>query len=200
LGRAALFREDYPRAGQLLSQALKLCQDTGTKASIAWTLLEMGKLAWAQDDLQGFEDRLDQALVIGRQLDLDEVKAYALYYLGQAARLRDDGVLAHARFSEALTFFALSERVGYRLCLEGFGAVGLEQGKAGRAARLCAAGRKFQGWAWGKDNYPSLERERERLIAEARLQLGAEAFKAAWAEGEAMSEGEMLAYAREEKA
>ena len=199
LGRAALFREDYPRAGQLLSQALKLCQDTGTKASIAWTLLEMGKLAWAQDDLQGFEDRLDQALVIGRQLDLNEVKAYALYYLGQAARLRGYGVLAHARFSEALTFFALSERVGYRLCLEGFGAVGLEQGKAGRAARLYAAGRKFQGWAWGRDNYPFMERERERLITEACSQLGEEAFNAAWAEGEAMSEGEVLAYAREEK-
>jgi hypothetical protein len=45
-----------------------------------------------------------------------------------------------------------------------------------------------------------MERERERLIAEARSQLGAEAFNAAWAEGEAMSEGEMLAYAQEGKA
>jgi hypothetical protein len=160
----------------------------------------MGKLAWAQADLQGFEDRLDQALEIGRQLDQDAVKAYALYHLGQAARLRDDGVLAHARFSEALTFFALSERAGYRLCLEGFGAIALEKGETERAARLYAAGRKFQGWAWGRDNYPFMERERERLIAEARSQLGAEAFNAAWAEGEAMSEGEMLAYAREEKA
>ena len=200
LGRAALFLEDYPRAGQLLSEALKLCQETGIKADAAWALLEMGKLAWAKDDLQGFEDRLDQDLVIGRQLDLDVVKAYALYHLGQAARLRADDVLAHARFSEALTFFALSERAGYRLCLEGFGAVALEKGEAERAARLYAAGRKFQGWAWGRDNYPFMERERERLIAEARSQLGAEAFNAAWAEGEAMSEGEMLAYAREEKA
>jgi hypothetical protein len=45
-----------------------------------------------------------------------------------------------------------------------------------------------------------MQRERERHIAEARSQLGEAAFEAAWAEGEAMTDAEALAYARDEKA
>jgi hypothetical protein len=42
-------------------------------------------------------------------------------------------------------------------------------------------------------------RERDKFIAEARAQLGEEAFNLAWNAGQAMSEEEMLAYAAQER-
>jgi hypothetical protein len=158
----------------------------------------LARLAWAQGELERSAEGLEEALAIGRQLDRDDLKAFALYYLGQAARLNNNWQLAQERFSEALTFFGLSERGGYCLCLEGFGALALEKGQAARAARLLGARQKLRASARTQDNYPFMVREREGHIARVRDQLDEGPFSAAWAEGEGMSEEQMLAYALEQ--
>jgi hypothetical protein len=67
--------------------------------------------------------------------------------------------------------------------------------------RLFAASRKLNTLTWYlRFDLPFMVREREGLIARAHAELGDEAFDAAWAEGQAMSEGEMLAYTMEDNA
>lgn len=64
--------------------------------------------------------------------------------------------------------------------------------------RLYAARAKIRETVLAEDFYPFLVCEREKLIAEARAELREEAFNAAWAEGRAMSEEQMLSYASED--
>ena len=81
-------------------------------------------------------------------------------------------------------------------CLEGLAAVAGEQGQPDRACRLfgaAAALRKTGGWPLE----PVYQSEYQRQVAALRDTLGEKAFAAAWAEGQAMTLGQAIAYALE---
>ncbi len=92
-------------------------------------------------------------------------------------------------------------RVGSRgeacACAERLAHVALSCGESHPAAHLFAACAKLREQIF-VDEYPYYVRKREKAIAEVRARLGEEVFNRAWAEGQAMSEDEMRAYALEE--
>jgi predicted ATPase/class 3 adenylate cyclase len=204
LASAAMYLEDFPRARQLLDQASELSQERGYqergyRIMLASKTLHLGLLAWAHDELVQFVKPLEDILAMGRQRGIDDITAYALYFLAQADRLQQNPELAQARFTEALTFFKRSEHGGICICLDGLAALAMAKREGEHAARLLAASRKLRASTWVRYDFPFIMRERDKLIAEVRAQLGEEALDLAWSTGQAMSQEEMLAYATEEK-
>ncbi len=104
----------------------------------------------------------------------------------------------HAASDALMLCRAQGDKPDWCICLQSLACISVSLGHIERAARLLAARSKLREGVFAEDYFPYMVRERERAIAEARTQLGEEAFNKAWAEGQAMSKDEMLDYALEE--
>ena len=120
--------------------------------------------------------------------------ARSLRRQGRIAQQRGDLVAARRCFAESLT---LCKELGNQRpvadSLEGLAAVAGGQRLPERACRLfgaAAALRETGGWPLA----PVYQNEYERQVAAVRATLGEEAFAAAWAEGQAMTPEEAVAY------
>lgn len=189
---------DFVAAQSYLDSADQLAQASGDRVEMVYILVNAGGLALAQDDTHRASDLFERVLVLLAKEPDHFAVVYALNGLGGAARRQGDFAAAQARYVQV---FSISNRIGvkwgYCFCLAGFGALALVRGQPERAARLFAAREHLHASLYVEDYYPSEVRDREDSIAEARAQLGDEAFSAAWAAGQAMSEEEMLAYVKE---
>ena len=103
--------------------------------------------------------------------------------------------LATKHFTEALVSCRdLGDRTGTAWCLAGLAGVAALDEEPERAARLWAAAEALRQ-SIGAREAPASRATRERLIAQAREQLGEAAFAAAWAEGQKMTMEEAIAEA-----
>jgi hypothetical protein len=75
-----------------------------------------------------------------------------------------------------------------------FGILAVAQGEYARGVRLIAVQPAITGFI-GTTNTPDVRIEGEAALARARAALGEEAFAAAWAEGQALTLEEAVAYA-----
>ncbi len=121
----------------------------------------------------------------------------ALYNHSQLAQAQDDTDGAARLFEEGLAFSReVGDRANVGYCLEGLADVAVARGAPQRAAHLLGAaeslfesvGARMYGHRPGRQLH-------EKLVAEARSQLGEQAFKAAWDEGHAMTAEQMIEYA-----
>jgi predicted ATPase/class 3 adenylate cyclase len=96
---------------------------------------------------------------------------------------------------------ALSNTVGAQSsiawCLSSLGSSAALDEQPERAARLWGAAERLRQ-AIGRRSAPATRATYERATAAARVQLGTEAFAAAWAQGRAMTAEQAIAYAQEE--
>ena len=196
-GRLALSQGDYQRAGKMLAENLALARKKGKKDQIACRLCDFGALALAQGDVEQAASRYSEALALGLETanPIDEVMA--LYGLGKSEYARGELASARAHYHEAIAKFPGTTwfiwNTAYALEALAFLSVGQQQ--SAHAARLLGA-TYFWHTKFQLTRSPRERQEREACIAALREGMGEQAFAAAWAEGEAMTEEQALEYAQ----
>ncbi len=199
MGLDAICREDYPEAECLLDEACELARATGSRFNLGVALVNVPEIEFVLGNADRLLQRAQAALDLWQEEgDLIGV-AWSEFYLGEGYRLKGEFGSAESHLRKSLSLFRTANwRDGSCSCLEPLGYVALSTGLPARAVRLLGA-RAALGHISTVDEFPQRVREREKRLAEARDQLDAQAFDAAWAQGQGMSEEQMWAYALEER-
>ncbi len=188
---------DLAVARQVAERACELARSLGERDLLAHALERRGIVALAEGDAARATEYFENDLHLLRQGRNTLSLAWPFAWLGEAARQQGNAAGAKSGYGQA---FAAAQQLGpqvYWLCLQGLGAIALANGLPKRAVQLLGAQARLRRIDYTESHYPFIVRDGERLVAEAHAQLGEEAFHKAWAEGQAMSEEQMLDYALE---
>ena len=200
LGSAVCAQGDFERASVLLEEGLALQREVDGTYAIALSLGALALVALYQGDAERAQRLLDEAMSLFRLVSHTYGVAWSLHYLGRVAHLRRDYDQGLSLLSKSLRMrLDLADRPGMAGSLEGLAAVALACGRPERAARLFATA------ATVRDAITAPLSPAERVIIDADLEavcacLAENAFASAWAEGQAMTIDEAVAYALEAQA
>ena len=186
LGDVTRDEGDYAAAHDHYEEGLALFREMGDRRGIAVALRSLGDVAYDQDDLNGAQGLYTESLGIRRALGNRPDVAWSLDALGRVAHARGDPESARARHGESLALFReLRDMRGVASGLEGIAAVMLAQGEGRKAVRLWGAAHAIRVDIGAP--LPAKERAGcDRRLDEARAQLGADIFAAAWEAGLAL--------------
>jgi ATP/maltotriose-dependent transcriptional regulator MalT len=179
--------EDQVLARQLTEQSLAHFRELGDTPYRGLPLGLLGLMHLEHSELEAARALLEESLVTDKQVER-AIEAFP-FTLGLARLSAAQGDVAAARrlYRKALTLL-----LEFNVYKEGI-AAGLEaeQGAPRQAARLWGAAHALRE-AIGATLYPIYRASYEQAIALARAQLGEQAFRAAWAEGQLMTPEQAL--------
>jgi predicted ATPase/Tfp pilus assembly protein PilF len=201
LGNLADDDGDCEAAVSFHEEGLALSREIGDRAGVSHILSSMGYAAGVHGDHAKALALCEEALTIARELDAK--REVVLSLLGTAGALTHLGrhEAAGDQYREALTSAVKTGAkplVSY--CLEGLAELAYERGQFGRAALLFGATLGLRRSIDLPQPGPGSPGSHEEQARATRDGLGEEAFAAAWAEGEAMTLEEAVAFALEEGA
>jgi predicted ATPase/DNA-binding SARP family transcriptional activator len=186
LGWAAWARGDLDRATALFEQNWATALELGSRTRVAWAMSGLAHVATSQADREWaaslFEQSLDAFRSSGYKVDIN----WALNNQGRALAGHGDLVQAADVFAEALRLaYAQGDQWNVAAALEGLAALG---GRAGtrRAARLLGAAAALRERI-AAPIWPCFRAEHDAVLGRARAALGASAFVAEWAGGQALA-------------
>jgi two-component system, cell cycle sensor histidine kinase and response regulator CckA len=191
----AILREDAAGAEALIEQGRALSPDSHDW--IGWCLNHLGHAAQLRREYGRAEQLHQQTLVVfvERLGDKSTGVMWAYQGLGETALGRGDATTARQWFHAAVQ---LSRDLGARImiawCLAGLGCAAALDEELERAVRLWGAAER-ERVVLGCRPAPAARATYERLRAQARAQLGEDAFAAAWAAGEALALEQVIAEA-----
>jgi tetratricopeptide (TPR) repeat protein len=197
LGLVAWAGNDYERARALYEQSLGIFRALDDRLGIARTLNNLGEEAQTRGDWDRALALYEECLALDRKLGNREGMAFRLHNLGQVDLHRDQPERAAAMLAESLGLFQeLGHMLGVMMNLAALGAVASAAGTAhfARAARLFGAATALRERRGVAQHAPVAE-QYARQVAAAREGLGPADFAAAWAEGEALTPEQAVAYA-----
>lgn len=196
MGLANLDQANYPTARLLLEEALGIYREIGDKWFIAQSLNRLGEVARSEGDYERAGPLYEESLRLFRELGFKWGRAMTQHNLGYVALWRGDTHHASALFGRSLTLnIEREDKQGIGSCLAGLAAVAQRIGKPTQAARLYGSAEAvFQ--ASGKTLAWADRREWDAHSEAIRADLGALAFDAAWAAGQALSLEAAIAEAR----
>ncbi len=192
---AKIFLEDNAGAREMVAESFKLAQISNafmsqTYLNSAWIDVSQGNISRAGEQM---EEGLRLAKLTNNMYSITNIT------LGLAETLRrsKDFDQAAARYGEALVIIQKESIAdSYCDCLDGLGMLAINKGLFKEGVWLLGAMKKIHFSAFAVD-FPFMVREREAHIAVAREQLSESEFNAAWAEGQSMSQEQVLALAME---
>jgi predicted ATPase len=218
LGLVAREQGEYETARVLFEESLTLRWELGDRRGIALLLHDLSAVAHRLGDQQRAYALLAESLALFRELGNPADIAVALYYLGQVALAQRDTVRAALHFRESLTLLQESgeplvrgmvldslagvahadldlhaQKLTLREELVRLAEVAHVDGNAERAARLLAAAAAMHEAA-GIHVGSSQHEDTERVGAAVRAHVSEDVFATAWAEGQAMTMDEAIAY------
>jgi non-specific serine/threonine protein kinase len=136
---------------------------------------------------------MEQAHALTREQGDPWSVAFALSILGNLVFLKGDTARAATLQRESLALrHTIADAVGIGRCLDGLGWVASAQAQYARAVRLFGAAEAFRERVGAAPHLP-WRAEHERWMAAAWVELGEDAFAAAWAEGRALALDEIIA-------
>ena len=196
LGQVAVMQEDAAWATALLEEGLALSREVGNLESMGWALNHLGHVAQLRGEYGRARRLHEESLPLFREIDEQYAGvAEAHRDLGETALAEGDAALATTHFTEALQWFRRFRWLaGVSWCLAGLAGVAALNEEPERAAWLWAAAEALRQ-SIGTREAPASRATRERLIAQAREQLGEAAFAAAWEKGQAASTEQAIAEA-----
>ena len=195
LGLVADAQGDYARAKASYDAALTLFRELDDRTFIAYMLHNLGLIAYFETQYGQATTLFSESLALVRALGDQNSVAMTLGNLGLVAFAQGDYDRARELHEESLALGrSLSNKPWLARGIEHFALVAAATRQAERAARLFGAAAAMRA-ELGASIPPNDREFNERHIAAASAQLGAAAFAAAWAEGEAMSPDEAIAYA-----
>ena len=185
---------DLAAAQALIEEGLLMCRRLGEERIPVGMFIWLGEIYHARGELANARRLYEEGLRAG---DLQQGKfpiARVLHHLGAVALDQGDNATARDRFRESLVIHRhQDDRRWFQYALADFAELAAAEGQAERALRLGAAVTIWE--AHGYSIQPSERRRFERWMETARGALTSEAAAAVWAEGEAMSIDEALAFA-----
>jgi predicted ATPase/DNA-binding SARP family transcriptional activator len=198
LGSSAAGQRDYARATAFLQEALALARELKSRGTEATILNSWGEVMRFQRAYEEAAVFYQQSLALLREVDNRKGITTVLNNLGLVALGQDDRPQARSLFRESMALAQkMKDKRGSFWNVWGLARVALAEGHTRRAVQLFAAtGRLMEIFGISLD--PVDQDDYERDVALARAQLGEEDFATAWAEGQAMSLEEAIAYALEE--
>jgi len=201
LGTEALAEDDLERAVSLFDEALVLGQDDANKGFVTWLSARLAELARRQGDYPRATALLATVLDIRQKEANREFIAATFDGQGRVALSQGNYSTAAALQREALT---IRLEAGHPICLassfHALAVVAAAQKQARRAAVLFGAAQPYYPalfifWSLA----PIWRVEHERSVTAAREQLGEAEMARLWAEGEAMTLDQAVAYALTDK-
>lgn len=186
LGWAAGALGDGLRGRQLTEACLGIARRLGDLWLIGFSLHFLGIGAAFQGDFSAARAHFDECIALMRQTGGNAAGlAFSLFHLGRMDRLEGRYAAAGAHYQEALRLFrAIGDPRGIAYALAGLGSLSVAQANTVQAARLFGAVAALRATVGSFLEAP-LQVEHDRDLAAARAALPAEAFAAAWAEGQA---------------
>jgi len=197
LAEVAVLDEDPARAEALLAESRASGQREHADPNwLGWTLNHLGHAA----QLRRAYDRAAQ--LHHESLELFQAFSDQHFGLPWAYHSLGETTLGMGRLAEAARWLAqglalsqtLSDQASIAWCLAGLGSTAALGNQPERAARLWGAAERLRQ-AIGCRPAPAARATYERAVAAARAQLDEATFAAAWAEGQAMTLEQAIAYA-----
>jgi non-specific serine/threonine protein kinase len=193
LGTLASGIGDFDQAISLLDHARILVQGTPDEKFLPDILIDLGEVA-------RFQGNFDQAIIFFHELLLlpqrDDQKAIAYCYLAHTECLRGEILTARQCFVAGLQIIKTEQDWVAPTVIPYVAYFVVDQKMSKKAVSLL-------GWvdAWNKTKGiiqpPVYQEEFDRYLSQARERLSESEFNAAWAEGQSMSQEQVLALAEE---
>jgi predicted ATPase/DNA-binding SARP family transcriptional activator/Tfp pilus assembly protein PilF len=192
LGGIAIAQRDYPTARARLEEATAVAKTGDDLWLVASILNNLGEVARVQGDYEQARRSYEESRILFSETAHKPDVARSLHSLGYVAQHQDDPDQAERYFQESLAIFReLGNKRGIIECLAGLAAV---RGRTPEAVRLLAAAetllKSYRGSWWPADQV-----EYEHNLAGLQAALDKTEFAAAWAEGQAMTLEQAIAYA-----
>lgn len=195
LGAVACQQQDYGPARLFLEESLSARQELGDKQGVAGSLLGLGAVYLDLGDLATAQTHFQESLALQQELDDRHGCGASLYNLGTIALAQGDAPAARPLLQQSLRIFSeMGEQNQIFDILEALAELILLERKAREAVTLFAAAdqlRKTSGAA-GK---ASTRAAHDRLIAEARTDMGENLFREAWSAGHDLTLEQAIAFA-----
>ncbi|MEO8391737.1 MAG: tetratricopeptide repeat protein [Chloroflexota bacterium] len=193
-----VMRGDHEQAAPPLEESLVLSRDLRNTDLIAQCLLFSGILAYSQGRIDQADVFWEESLALRRTEGNPWLLAILLAYQAMATLDQGDDTRAHGQLTESLILLRdLGERWQTTHTLEVFACLAALQGHLTKATRIFGAAEVLRETLGA----PMLLFQRhfnERGVASLRAQLDEAGFAAAWAEGQAMTLDQVVAYALED--
>jgi predicted ATPase/DNA-binding SARP family transcriptional activator/Tfp pilus assembly protein PilF len=196
LGAIAVSLGEFAVATTSFQEAEQIYRELGATGDTAYTGTGLGDVAFYRAEYDVARAYYQEALALFREASNQRLIARVLGQLGRIECRQGNLAAAATLCAEGLTLRAkMGHKAGMVFILDqGFVEVALAAGQPLIAARILGAiDRARQELSRPRD--PVETHQLEPLLAHMQAQLGDAAFKAAWAEGEAMSLEEVTAYA-----
>lgn len=192
LGGVAVAQRDYPTARTRLEEAMAVAKTGDDRWLVASILNNLGEVARVQGDYEQARRSYEESRVLFRETAHKPDVARSLHNLGYVAHHQGDPDQAERYFRESLAIFQeLDNKRGIVECLAGLAAV---RGWTQEAARLLAAAETLLT-SYGGSWWPADQVEYEHHLAALQAALDKTEFAAAWAEGQAMTLEQAIAWA-----
>jgi predicted ATPase/class 3 adenylate cyclase len=191
---------DYVGARALLEEGLAARRRSGSRNGLGPSLSALGFLALDRGDYATARACFEERLELWRgQGEISSVAA-SIASLGLLALAEGNRASAHDLLKESLaTKLTQTERSGSSWYLACFATLAIDEGKTERAARLAGAASELRK-SYGTTAAPSMHLKFEHMLSHVKRATANAAGARAWADGEAMSLEQALAYAMEEPA
>jgi predicted ATPase/class 3 adenylate cyclase/Tfp pilus assembly protein PilF len=195
LGDVTLGRGDYGRAKALLEESLPLCREVGNTFMLAYVLHNLGTVAEKQGDYERatalFEEGLVRTRQVGNKYHIPNLQCS----LANVSLRRGDYERAMTLYRQSLVLRKeIGDKPGLVQCLEGLAGVACAQGDYEKAAGLYGAAEALRE-TLAVHRAPSDQADHDQRVASVRAALRDANFKAAWAEGRAMTLEQAIEYA-----
>ncbi len=192
-------QQDQAFARHLTEQSLANFQEQDNIFYSAYPLGLLGLISLEQGELEAARPLLEESLAISKKTGVETDSVYPTLGLARLLDLQGDADAARRLCQECLTllfeFNVYKEYVA--TSLEGLAFVEARLGALRQAVRLWGAAEALRE-AIGAPRYPVHQVGYERAVAQARTQLGEQAFRAVWVEGRLMTPEQALAVQEQE--
>jgi DNA-binding CsgD family transcriptional regulator/tetratricopeptide (TPR) repeat protein len=198
LGAVSAFLGDHERAREYTEEGIALCRELGYGLQLANLLGNLGLMSLLEGDYERGVALNEEAAALSRERGYKGGIAFSLDMQGWVALLQGDHERARISYRESLT---LCKELGDKMVavgsLDGLACISAAEGASERAARLFGAARVL-GEAVGPLT-PEEVALRAPYFVMARSQLDEASWRAAWAQGRAMSMDQAIDYALSEE-
>ena len=195
LGAVAFRQNDLKSAREYIEKALRVSRDTDDQPGIANALNFLGDICLAEDNPAAARPPLEECLAILQELGYKQSFSSVLNNLGVVCYRQDDFAAASNYFSEAMaTAQELGQKSIISLCLDGFAALTVAQGKPDLAACLAGSAENLRETI-GYQIEPSELVMRRDYETKIRRALDEKSFIAAYEKGKTLDLNEAVAIA-----